>query len=100
MILRVKNLLAQILTNQNLQQLIAVNFADESAGIVMVSNIGGVFGEDISNDLVDGIIALFLQCPVNCGEDMMNFSILIHCNAELSGKIVHKDTTFLSLGML
>ena len=87
-------LLLQILLNQNLQQLVTVDLADEGAGVVVVGNVSGILGEDVTNDLVDGIVALFLQCVINGGEDQADLGIFIHFDSEFTGKIFHFVTTF------
>ena len=89
--------LVQVLAHQNLQQLVPVDLANQGAGAQMVGDIGGVFGEDVAHDLVDGIIALFLQCLIDSGQNVADLSILIHGDLKFTGKIVHTDTTFLSL---
>ena len=61
----VSGLLSQIPPHQHLQQLITVDLADECAGTHVVGDIGGIFGENITNDLIDGVIAFFLQSPRN-----------------------------------
>ena len=93
----VSGLLSQIPPHQHLQQLITVDLADECAGTHVVGDIGGIFGENITNDLIDGVIAFFLQCLIDGGQDVVNFSVLFHRDTEFTGKIVHTDTTFLSL---
>ena len=92
-----RRLLAQVFADQDLEQLIPVDLADQSPGVVVVGDIGGVLGEDITHDLIDGIIALFLQCLIDGGEDLVDLRVLFHRDAEFPGKIVHTDTTFLSL---
>ena len=66
----------------------------------MIGDIGGVFGENIAHNLIDWIIALFLQCLIDRGEDLMDLRVLLQCDTEFPGKIVHTDTTFLSLERL
>ena len=51
----------QITLHQLLQQLIAVDAAYQRAGVVVVGDVGGVLGQDIAHDLVDGVVALDLQ---------------------------------------
>jgi hypothetical protein len=88
-------LLTKILADQHLQQFIPIDFADQGAGVVVVGDIGGVLGKNVSHNLIDGIIALFFQCLIDSGQNLADFLILFYCNAELPGKIVHADTTFL-----
>ena len=49
----------QIAADQLLQKLVPIQLADHAAGIVVVGNVGGIFGQQITNDLVDGIVSLF-----------------------------------------
>ena len=49
----------QIVLDQSLQQLVPVNLADEGAGVVVVGDIGGVLGQDVTHDLVDGHMILY-----------------------------------------
>ena len=93
-------LLAQIFPHQDLEQLVPVDLANHGPGVVVVGNIGGVLGQDIAHDLIDGIIALLFQGLVNRGENLMNFLVLFQGKAELSGEIVHRYTTFLSTLLL
>ena len=53
--------LEEIFANQNLHQLIPVDLADHAAGVVVVGDIGGILGEQIADNLVDGIITLFVE---------------------------------------
>ena len=52
--------MGQIILHQRLQQLVPVHPADQSPGIVVVGNVGGVLRQDVPDDLIDGIIALLL----------------------------------------
>ena len=49
--------LAQIAEQQLLQQLVPVDAGDEAAGAVIVGDIGGILGENITHKLIDGVIA-------------------------------------------
>ena len=89
-----KRLLPQISADQHLQQLVPVDLADQGPGIVVIGDVGGVLGENITHDLVDGVIALFLQCPIDGRENLMDLCVLLRGNIEFPGKIVNTDTTF------
>ena len=54
-------LLSQVLADQLLQQFVPVKLTDHAAGVVVVGDIGGILGQKIAHNLIDGIIALFLQ---------------------------------------
>lgn len=51
--------------------------ANKAACIVVCSYICGVFGEDIADDLIDGIIALFPKSVINKGKSLLKLSLLI-----------------------
>ena len=87
--------LAQILPHEDLKKLVPVDLADQGPGVVVVGDIGGVLRENIADDLVDRIVALFLQCLIDRGQDLMDLRVLFHHDTELSGKVVHADTIFL-----
>ena len=52
-------LFKQIALYQRAQKLVAVDLADQAAGIAVVGNVGGVLGEEVAYDLVDRIVTLF-----------------------------------------
>ena len=80
--------LGQILTHQLLQQLVPVHLADHGTGVVVVGDIGGILGQDIADDLIDGIIALLLQRLIHCGQDRLDLQIALIAQTELAG-ILH-----------
>ena len=59
-------LVQQIILHQRLQQLVPVHLADEGAGVVVVGDIGGILGQDVTHDLVDGVVTLFLSHDMVC----------------------------------
>ena len=61
----------------------------------MVGDVGRILGENVAHDLIDGIIALFLESFVDGGEDVVYLLLLILCRVELTGKFVHVGTAFL-----
>ena len=77
----------EILLYQFLQQLVPIQLADQGAGVVVVGDIGGVLREDVSHDLIDGIIALFLQRAVYATQDLLDLRVLFVLNAEFPGVI-------------
>ena len=77
----------EILFYQFLQQLVPIQLADQGAGVVVVGDIGGVLREDVSHDLIDGIIALFLQRAVYATQDLLDLRVLFVLNAEFPGVI-------------
>ena len=87
-------LLAEIAAHERLQQFVAIQLADQRAGVVVVGDIGGILREDVADDLIDGVIPLFLQCLIDCGQNVINLHILIVHNTEFAGLVIHTDTTF------
>ena len=75
----------QILLDQRLEQLIPIQLADESPGIVVVGDIGGVLRKDVPDDLIDGIIALLPQGVVNGSQNVLDLLVLIIIETELPG---------------
>ena len=86
--------MTQLFLDQHLQQLVPVQLADQGAGAHVIGNVGGVLREDVANDLIDGVIPLFLQCLLDCGQNVINLHILIVHNTEFAGIVIHTDTTF------
>ena len=70
----------QIIFHQRIQQFIAVNFTDQTARIVVIGDIRRIFGKNIANDLVDGIISLFNQRTVNGLQCPLLFKFPFVCN--------------------
>ena len=62
---------------QFLQQLVPVNAADQAAGVVVVCDIGGVLGEDVAHDLVDGVVTLFPESVIHRGEDALHLFVRV-----------------------
>ena len=85
-------LLSEVAAHKRLQQLVAIQLADQRAGVVMVRDIGGVLRQDVAHDLVDGIIALILQRGINGGQNMTDLSVLFLRNIKLSGKFFHWES--------
>ena len=54
-------LVEQIFPNKGLHQFIPVDLADHTAGVVIVGDVGGLLGQQIADDLVHRVVALFLQ---------------------------------------
>lgn len=78
-------LVLEIAAHQLLQQLIAVDAADERAGVVVVGDIRGVLGEDVPHELIDGVVALEHQRVVYRGEDLPNLCAIGYRGERLGG---------------
>ena len=66
----------EIIAHQLLQQLISIQLTDEGAGVIEVGDIGGILGEDIAYDLVDGVVPFLLQRVIDLGEDLTGLPFL------------------------
>jgi hypothetical protein len=64
-----KLVVEQIAVNQVLQQFITIQLANHASGIVIVGNIGGIFSQKITNDLINGIVTLLAQGIKNALKD-------------------------------
>ena len=51
----------QLLPDEHLHQLVPVDLADHASGAVVVGNIGGILSQQVSDDLIDGVVAFFCQ---------------------------------------
>ena len=80
-------LMEQIVLDQSLQQLVPVHLADEGAGVVVVGDVGGILGQNIAHDLVDGVIALFLKGLIYLGEDGLDLQITLIGQLKSSSEI-------------
>ena len=88
-------LIKQVTLDQLLEEFIPVQLTNHGAGIVVIGDISGVFSQEIPDNLIDGIVALFLKGLIDGSQDVPNFCILFVHNAEFSGEIIHTDTAFL-----
>ena len=79
----------QIVLHQILQQFVAVNLADHAAGIVVIGDIGGVFGEKITYDLVDGVVTFLTQGVEYTPEDAVHILFVVAGYCELNGVFRH-----------
>ncbi len=75
-------LYSEVCLNELAHKLIAVDAADEGSCALMVGDICGVLGENIANQLVYGVIALFSESLINCGNDCVHLMILIVVKGE------------------
>ena len=79
----------QIMRYEFLHQFITINLADEAPCVVVIGDVGRVLGKKLADDLVDWIIALFLQSVINRCQNALHFGILIIDQAKFSGSIEH-----------
>ena len=75
----------QIAAYQLLQKLVPIQLADHAAGIVVVGDISGILREEIANDLVDGVITLFVQSVEHTAENATHIVLIITRYSKLDG---------------
>ena len=84
----VGSLFPKIGQEQLLKQLVPVDAADERPGVVIVGDVGGILREDITYDLVDGVVALLHEGVVHTGQDLPDFGAVIQ-NLEFACGFFH-----------
>ena len=65
-----------------INQLVPVQLTDHAAGIVVVGDIGGIFCQQIADDLVDGIVTLLLQSVKYRAQNPTHIVLVIAGNSE------------------
>ena len=89
-------LLFEIFAYQHLQQFITIDFTNHRTCVIVIGNVGGILGEDVTNNLIDGIISLLLQSLIDGGEDQADLGIFVYCDFKFTGKIIHRIPPFSS----
>jgi hypothetical protein len=90
----------QIAADQLLQKLVPIQLADHAAGIVIVGDIGGVLGQQIAHDLIDGVVALFLQSVEHGPEGTAHILFIITGNGKLNGIFRHGFDLLMGIGYI
>ena len=90
----------QIAPNQFLHQLVTIQLADHAAGIVIVGDIGGVLGQQVAHDLIDGVIALFLQSVEDGTKGTAHILFVITGNGKLNGIFRHGFDLLMGIGYI
>ena len=67
----------QIFPNQTLHQLVPVDLTDHAAGIVVVGDVGGVLGQQVAHDLIDGIVTFLRQGFIHTAENLSHIFIIV-----------------------
>jgi hypothetical protein len=78
----------QIATDQFLQKLIPIQLTNHAACIVVIGDVGGILGEQITNDLVDGVVALFTQGVEHTPERAAHRVLIIAGYCKFNGAVV------------
>ena len=80
----------QVTSYQLLEQLITIDLTDHAAGTVVIGDVGRIFGQKIANDLIDGIIAFFIQSVEYIPKNSAHFICIIGRNGKLNGVVVRQ----------
>ena len=80
----------QIAPDQLLQKLITIQLTNHSTGIVVVGDIGGIFRKQVADDLIDGVIAFFIQGVEYIPENLAHILLIIAGNSEFDCIIRHE----------
>ena len=70
-------LIKQIALDQLLEELVPVQLTNHGAGVVVICNIGGIFGQKVPYDLIDGVVTLFAEGVENRTENPMHVFAVI-----------------------
>ena len=76
---------------QKIHKLITVNFAYQTACVVVIGNIGRVLSQDISGYLVDRVISFFKQGIIHRLEYVFDFALPIFLYGKGSGFVIFKS---------
>ena len=80
----------KVAANQSLHHLVPVQFTNHAAGIVVIGDISGILGEQIANDLVDGVVALFGQGIEHTPERAAHGVLIVAGYCKLDGAVVRQ----------
>ena len=67
----------QILPHQGLHKLVPVDFTDHAPGVAKVCDVGGVLGQQVAHDLIDGVIPLLGQGVEHTAQDQPHVLLVI-----------------------
>ena len=81
-------LIKQIALDELLEELVPVQLTNHGAGVVVICNIGGIFGQKVPYDLIDGVVTLFAEGVENRTENPMHVFAVITGDGELNGVVV------------
>ena len=79
----------QIVPDQFLQKIVPINFADQATGVVEVCDVCGVLREQITDNLVDGIVTFLAERTVNGCQNLLHFRCGIVRNHKFDRIVVH-----------
>ena len=82
-------IIREVTAKELLEQFIPVDPADFAAGTVVVRNIGRILSQQISNDLVDGIVTFFGQGGEYIAQNLAHAFLIVSGNRKFDGTICH-----------
>jgi hypothetical protein len=94
---RLDLLFEQIAPYQCLHQFIPIQLTNHAARIVVVGDIGGIFRQQVTNDLVNGVVTLFTESIEHTPENSAHILSVIIGNGELNGTVVRHGNDLLSI---
>ena len=75
--------------DQLLKQFVSIELADQAAGIVIVGDVGGVFRQEITDYLIDGVIPFFAEGAIYGGQNGLHFLTAVFRYHKLDGIVIH-----------
>ena len=80
----------QVTTYQLLKQLVPVQSTNIGTCIVVVGDIGGILCEQVANDLIDGIIAFFIQSIEYIPQNLTHILLVLTGNHKFNCTVRHE----------
>ena len=69
-----------------MQQVVAVNAADDGAGVLVGRDVGRVLRQDVADELIDGVVALLLQRTVHLQHRLLDLHITVITDGKNGGR--------------
>ena len=85
----------QVGFDEDLEQLVAVDTADEAARVAVGRDVSRVLRQNITYDLVDRIISFLPQSVVYCGEYLLDLSLFVLVDGKRNGRFLHLSSPLL-----
>jgi hypothetical protein len=91
-------LVEQVAVNQILQQFITVQLANHTSCIIVIGDVSGVFCKQITHDLIDGVVALFIQSIEYATQNCAHILLIIAGYGKLNGTTFRHGHDLLPFG--
>ena len=79
----------EVAAQHSLQQIVTIHLADHGTGVLIGRNVGRVFGLNVAHQLIDRVIAFFLQSIVHLLYDLVDLIVLFIVDGENRGCVSH-----------